>query len=85
MSAYVADWEAKCYFEGIPDEVPAKLLFSGRAPSWKAIAICILSNDLKFKRLGMRRDENKTGLLIEALANGRTINEVQLDLWEDII
>jgi predicted phosphoadenosine phosphosulfate sulfurtransferase len=27
-------------------------LFSGRAPSWKAIAICLLNNDFRLHKLG---------------------------------
>jgi len=27
-------------------------LFSGRAPSWKAIAICLLQNDFRLHKLG---------------------------------
>jgi len=28
------------------------LLFSGRAPSWRAIAICLLQNDFRLHKLG---------------------------------
>jgi len=27
-------------------------LFSGRAPSWKAIAMCLLNNDFRLHKLG---------------------------------
>ena len=36
----------------IPDEVPDKIMDSGRAPSYKAIAIAILQNDVTLKSLG---------------------------------
>jgi predicted phosphoadenosine phosphosulfate sulfurtransferase len=49
---YVRIWQGRCYLTGIPDEVPAKVASSGRAPSWKSIAICILQNDLNFYGLG---------------------------------
>lgn len=45
-------WRSRCYPDSIPDEVPDGLLFSGRAPSWKAIAICLLNNDLRLHKLG---------------------------------
>jgi predicted phosphoadenosine phosphosulfate sulfurtransferase len=32
--------------------VPHKVQSSGRAPSWKAIAIAILQNDLQLRQLG---------------------------------
>jgi len=53
IEAYVQAWENRCYPDGIPDTVPDKLLFSGRAPSWKAIAMCILNNDFALRRLGL--------------------------------
>jgi len=31
---------------------------SGRAPSWKAIAVCILKNDLHLTGLGFTKDDN---------------------------
>ena len=45
-------WEARCYSDGIPDEVPPKLAQSGRVPSYKQIAIAILRNDFVLKSLG---------------------------------
>lgn len=45
-------WQNRCYSNGIPDEVPELLSRTGRAPSWKKIAMCILNNDLKLRGLG---------------------------------
>ena len=45
-------WEERCYSDGIPDEIPEGLSKSLRAPSYKAIAIAILKNDLPLKSLG---------------------------------
>lgn len=74
-------WEDRCYEKGIPDEVPAKLLFSGRAPSWKALAVCLLSNDHQFQRLGMRRNETTRGLEIELQLKAATQDDEQLQLF----
>lgn len=49
---YVKTWEGRCYLNGIPDEVPKKVQESMRAPSYKTIAIAILSNDHCLKGLG---------------------------------
>src|SRR5699024_2999726 len=65
IKAYTDSWQARCYSDGIPDEVPSKLLFSGRAPSWKAIAICLLNNDHQMQKLGMARNASKLGEEIE--------------------
>ncbi len=52
-------WEDRCYPSGIPDQVPFLLEKTGRAPSYKAIAICILKNDLKLKGLGFQEESKK--------------------------
>jgi predicted phosphoadenosine phosphosulfate sulfurtransferase len=52
VSEYVQAWKRRCYSVDIPDEVPRKVQSSGRAPSWKAIAIAILQNDLQLRQLG---------------------------------
>lgn len=53
INAYVETWESRCYQGGIPDEVPAGIAASGRAPSYKAIAMAILRNDHSCKSLGL--------------------------------
>lgn len=45
-------WEARCYCDGIPDEIPEGLSKSMRVPSYKAIAIAILKNDIQLKSIG---------------------------------
>lgn len=45
-------WINRCYSDGIPDEVPELLSKTGRAPSWKKIAMCLLKNDMKLRGLG---------------------------------
>jgi predicted phosphoadenosine phosphosulfate sulfurtransferase len=52
IEAYVQTWQQRCYRDLIPDDLPDGLLFSGRAPSWKAIAICLLQNDFRLHKLG---------------------------------
>lgn len=52
VNHYIALWRRRCYSSGIPDEVPQAVADSGRAPSWKAVALCILRNDLHFYGLG---------------------------------
>lgn len=43
-------WEGRCYLNGIPDEAPNEI--SSKVPSYKRIALAILSNDLQLTRLG---------------------------------
>lgn len=54
MNSYVQVWEDRCYPDGIPDEVPVGLMKSMRVPSYKAIAMAILSNDLHLYSLGFQ-------------------------------
>lgn len=58
VEVYCQTWEARCYQQGIPDEIPDGLMKSGRVPSWKAIAIAILKNDLHLRALGFSFDES---------------------------
>jgi len=48
---YIKDWEEKCYYNGIPDEVPNEI--KDKVPSCKKIAIAILNNDVTLKSLGL--------------------------------
>lgn len=54
VSSYVKVWEGRCYKDGIPDEVPKRLSDSMRVPSYKAIAMAILQNDLALYTLGFQ-------------------------------
>jgi len=54
----VETWKNRCYYDDIPDEIPKKLAASNRAPSYKAIAICILRSDLLLNGLGFQPKEN---------------------------
>ena len=47
-------WEGRCYEGGIPDEVETGLMKSMRVPSYKAIALAILDNDLHLYQLGFQ-------------------------------
>ena len=62
VSDYVTKWKAKGYLSDIPDEVPRLLEQSGRAPSYKAIAIAILKNDFSFQSIGFSRKESEISL-----------------------
>lgn len=54
MRSYEKVWEARCYPDGIPDEVPDGLMKSMRVPSYKALAHCILQNDLMLYGVGFQ-------------------------------
>ena len=47
------------YNKDIPDECPNELMALGLAPSYKAIAICILRNDNNCTSLGFSQPKSK--------------------------
>ena len=53
INIYKNLWKNRCYENGIPDEVQAKVMKSKRAPSYKAIALAILKNDHSLQTLGV--------------------------------
>jgi len=44
VEQYIKLWEARCYHDGIPDDVPKEIF--DRVPSYRNIAIAILKNDI---------------------------------------
>ena len=52
IDQYVRIWKRRGYSGDIPDEVPHVLMQLGLAPSYKAIAIAILKNDISMHSLG---------------------------------
>jgi len=73
---YVQMWERRCYSEGIPDEVPSKLAASGRAPSYKALALSILRND--WKSIGFGYQENDQTRYLMQKEKSRSIGQHDL-------
>jgi predicted phosphoadenosine phosphosulfate sulfurtransferase len=49
---WIADWKGKGYPDDIPDTVPHQLMKLGLAPSYQAIALAILKNDMNMESLG---------------------------------
>lgn len=54
INSYVKTWESRCYSDGIPDDAPKRLADQMRVPSYKAIAECLLKNDLGLYGLGFQ-------------------------------
>ena len=54
---YIARWKLRGYPDGIPDEVPERLMYLGKAPSYRQISIAILSNDVR--QLGASRPKSR--------------------------
>lgn len=57
VAQYVENWKNKGYENDIPDDVPREI--DGLAPSYRAIAECILKNDISLHGLGFERKTSK--------------------------
>lgn len=54
--AYIAKWKQRGYERDIPQECPRELSSRGIAPSYRAICLAILQNDLGLKSISPRAD-----------------------------
>lgn len=79
MESYVSTWENRCYKDGIPDEVSSGLQLSHRVPSYKAIAMAILKNDLTLTSLGFSGKHTVWAEVLKSELNKKNSN--QLDLF----
>lgn len=59
IQAYIAEWEKRCYSNGIPDEAPYELEIRNKVPSYRKICIAILKNDYPLKTLGFTPKKSK--------------------------
>jgi predicted phosphoadenosine phosphosulfate sulfurtransferase len=59
VQKYVKDWKRRGYPNGIPDEVPQELMKLGLAPSYKAICLALLNNDINLYTLGFSRPKSE--------------------------
>lgn len=57
VDQYIQNWRKQGYLTDIPDEVPSEIM--DHAPSYKAIAMAILKNDLHFISLGFTPAESR--------------------------
>jgi len=80
---YIELWENRCYFDGIPEEVPARLSQLNKAPSYKEICSAILKNDYSLKTLGLPQVKSRyysSFKRIELIERG-VISDNQLKLF----
>ena len=78
VKSYVKVWESRCYKTGIPDEVEPGLMKSMRVPSYKAIALAILDNDLHLYQLGFQPHVSHWYKVIK---NNKKNNRAQLEMF----
>lgn len=54
VAQYRSQWALRGYPEDLPDEVPHELMKRGLAPSYQAIALALLNNDMGLTALGFQ-------------------------------
>lgn len=59
VDSYISKWSQKGYPDDIPDSVPDELMRLSLAPSYRAIALALLSNDTGLNSLGMPVKKSK--------------------------
>jgi len=84
VTQYIETWERRCYSDGIPDDCPRKLRATNRVPSYRAIAVAILSNDHQLSSLGFQSRESVIlDTLLDLNRQGKkSAHSTQRDLWE---
>lgn len=75
VKKYIEFWKDKGYPDDIPDEVPDELMKLNIAPSYKAIAIALLSNDLYLSSLGFSRPVSKFYNILKSIEISKRENE----------
>lgn len=83
IRAYVRKWEGRGYLEGIPDEAPILLEKANRVPSYRAICMAIMRNDVALQSLGYQREPCSTYMAIkraELMARGKIAPSPQLEI-----
>ena len=79
---YIKTWEKRCYFDGIPEEVPCRLSQLNKAPSYKEICSAILKNDTNLKTLGFTPKKSKYYSFLKKIEidarNGNTNKQLTL-------
>lgn len=84
ISAYVRKWEGRGYPTGIPDEAPTLLEKACRVPSYRAVCLAIMRNDVTLQSLGYTREPCQTYMSIkraELLARGSIQPSRQLEMY----
>lgn len=57
LKLYIEQWQRRGYADGIPEEVPPGV--EEFAPSWKAVAVALLKNDMNLTSLGFSPPKSK--------------------------
>lgn len=78
MEDYVKTWENRCYYNGIPDEVPKEI--HKKAPSYKRIAIALLNNDMQLRELGYEPKTSKYYIMLKRIELKEKLKTNQLKL-----
>jgi len=77
VQEYLKAWRERGYSDDIPDEVPIELADELLAPSYKAIAIALLNNDMQLTSLGFEPKVSKWYSVLKRIEIQSRPNEQQ--------
>lgn len=75
--AYIKKWKNRGYRKDIPDQSPQVLERRGLAPSYRAICLAILSNDIELKTLGVKKDWRKSIIETRKMKDALLVKDVK--------
>ena len=81
---YIKEWEKRCYFDGIPEEVPHRIEQLNKAPSYRQICKAIMRNDYQLESLGFTKQKSKYYSIFkynELVEKGKIKQSKQLKLF----
>lgn len=82
---YVKEWSARGYGDDIPDEVPHELMKRGLAPSYKAIAMALLNNDMNLTALGFQAPKSSWYNVIKKIEIEERESNKMADTNQDVL
>jgi predicted phosphoadenosine phosphosulfate sulfurtransferase len=85
IEKYIREWETKCYYNGIPDEVELRLEQLNKVPNYKQICMAILKNDFQLEILGFTKKHSLIysefkRIELENKGKIKKTNQLKLDL-----
>jgi hypothetical protein len=75
VNVYESVWRNRGYQDGIPEEVPSELMLLNLAPSWKAVSIALLKNDICLYSLGFSVKKTEYYNMLKKIEIGQRIDK----------
>ena len=77
IDRYLRNWKSKGYSAGIPEEAPPRLEELCKAPSYRAVCMAILKNDVACLSLGFSRPKTPEYMALKKIEIDERIRRKQ--------